>query len=241
MPRTRRFLPVPDPPRLSADAGLDAITWRPETHWRGIDRQLWRWPVALYAAGQSSRARGHDPGQSGSTQGRKNDDLDAQNAAHAAFAGQRTVTSRSRDGMIESLRVLVACRKTAVAARRVALQMVQSSQSALTLSAPSASDAPSIRSGRHHAGVAAVSADAPTERPRRVGGDQVGLPSAENSRFRKLECRPRPCFLDATYRYRQLPRLLGCSVLMFPVSADIPCHGAHCPARIGVAAPGRNK
>jgi transposase len=31
----------------------------------------------------------------------KNDDLDAQNAAHAAFAGQRTVTPRSRDCMIE--------------------------------------------------------------------------------------------------------------------------------------------
>src|SRR6478672_5644315 len=55
----------------------------------------------------------------------KNDDLDAQNAAHAAFAGQRTVTPRSRDGMIESLRVLMACRKTAVSARRVALQMIQ--------------------------------------------------------------------------------------------------------------------
>ena len=40
-----------------------------------------------------------------------------QNAAHAAFAGQRTVTPRSRDGMIESLRVLMACRKkTAVKA-----------------------------------------------------------------------------------------------------------------------------
>ena len=50
----------------------------------------------------------------------KNDDLDAQNAAHAAFAGRRTVTPKSRDGMIESLRVLKACRKTAVAARRVA-------------------------------------------------------------------------------------------------------------------------
>jgi transposase len=55
----------------------------------------------------------------------KNDDLDAQNAAHAAFGGQRTVTPRSRDGMIESLRVLMACRKTAVSARRVALQMIQ--------------------------------------------------------------------------------------------------------------------
>jgi transposase len=54
----------------------------------------------------------------------KNDDLDAQNAAHAALAGKRTVTPRSRDGMVESLRVLKACRKTAVAARRIALQMI---------------------------------------------------------------------------------------------------------------------
>ena len=54
----------------------------------------------------------------------KNDDLDAQNAAHAAFAGQRTVTPRSRDGMIKSLRVLMTCRKTAVTARRVALQLI---------------------------------------------------------------------------------------------------------------------
>jgi transposase len=54
----------------------------------------------------------------------KNDDLDAQNAAHAAFAGRRTVTPKSRDGMVESLRVLKACRKTAVTARRVALQMI---------------------------------------------------------------------------------------------------------------------
>ena len=55
----------------------------------------------------------------------KNDNLDAESAAHAAFAGTRTVTPRTRDGMIEALRVLSACRKTAVAARRVALQMIQ--------------------------------------------------------------------------------------------------------------------
>jgi transposase len=54
----------------------------------------------------------------------KNDDLDAEAAAHAAFAGKRIVTPKSRDGMIEALRVLKACRKTAVAARRVALQMI---------------------------------------------------------------------------------------------------------------------
>ncbi|SES22935.1 Transposase [Agrobacterium fabrum] len=55
----------------------------------------------------------------------KNDDLDAQAAAHAAFAERRTVTPRGRDGMVESLRVLKACRKTAVNARRIALQLIQ--------------------------------------------------------------------------------------------------------------------
>lgn len=54
----------------------------------------------------------------------KNDTFDAENAAHAAFAGIRTVTPKTRDGMIESLRVLQVCRKTAVSARRVALQMI---------------------------------------------------------------------------------------------------------------------
>jgi transposase len=42
----------------------------------------------------------------------------------AAFAGVRIVTPKSRDGMIESLRVLKICRKTAIAARRVALQLI---------------------------------------------------------------------------------------------------------------------
>ncbi|MEM8760794.1 MAG: IS110 family transposase [Pseudomonadota bacterium] len=54
----------------------------------------------------------------------KNDELDAEAAAHAAFAGKRTVTPKRRDGMVESLRVLKACRKTAISARRVALQMI---------------------------------------------------------------------------------------------------------------------
>jgi transposase len=48
----------------------------------------------------------------------KNDDFDAESAAHAAFAKRRTVTPRSRDGMVESLRVLKVCRKTAVHVER---------------------------------------------------------------------------------------------------------------------------
>jgi len=55
----------------------------------------------------------------------KDDTIDAENAAHAAFAGIRTVTPKTRDGMVESLRVLKVCRKTAIAARRVALQIIQ--------------------------------------------------------------------------------------------------------------------
>ncbi len=54
----------------------------------------------------------------------KNDHLDAEAAAQAALAGQRTVTPKTRDGMIEALRVLRACRKTAIQARRIALQMI---------------------------------------------------------------------------------------------------------------------
>lgn len=55
----------------------------------------------------------------------KDDTIDAENAAHAAYAGIRTVTPKTRDGMVESLRVLKTCRKTAIGARRIALQMIQ--------------------------------------------------------------------------------------------------------------------
>lgn len=55
----------------------------------------------------------------------KDDTFDAINAAHAAFSGLRTVTPKSRDGMIEALRVFKSCRKTAVSSRRVALQLIQ--------------------------------------------------------------------------------------------------------------------
>ncbi|BDW25428.1 ISEc21 transposase [Escherichia coli] len=46
----------------------------------------------------------------------KSDSIDAEYAAHAAFSGIRTVTPKTHDGMIESLRVLKTCRKTAISA-----------------------------------------------------------------------------------------------------------------------------
>lgn len=55
----------------------------------------------------------------------KDDFIDAEMAAEAAFTGARTVTPKSRDGMVEALRVLQKTRSTAVAARRVALQMIR--------------------------------------------------------------------------------------------------------------------
>jgi hypothetical protein len=54
----------------------------------------------------------------------KSDHPNAGAAAHAAFARRRTVTPKTRDGMIEALGVLKACRKTAVQARRMVLQMI---------------------------------------------------------------------------------------------------------------------
>jgi transposase len=54
----------------------------------------------------------------------KNDAIDAQNAAHAARAGQRVVTAKTRDGMVEALRMLRVTRTAAVAAHREALQVL---------------------------------------------------------------------------------------------------------------------
>jgi transposase len=54
----------------------------------------------------------------------KNDVIDAQNAAHAARAGQRVVTAKARDGMVEALRILRTTRTAAVAAHREALQVL---------------------------------------------------------------------------------------------------------------------
>lgn len=58
--------------------------------------------------------------------------IDAEMAAEAAFTGARTVTPKSRDGMVEALRLLQKTRSTAVAARRSALQLIR----AIIVSAP---------------------------------------------------------------------------------------------------------
>jgi transposase len=112
----------------------------------------------------------------------KSDDFDAQSAAHAAFAGTRTVTPRSRDGMVESLRVLCACRKTAVAARRIALQMIHNT----IVCAPDG-----LREALHPnpGGVAAR----PDGLPRRRGRlpDQPEIPGAALSGTARRDCRSR--------------------------------------------------
>ena len=55
----------------------------------------------------------------------KDDFVDAETAAEAAFTGARTVTPKSRDGMVEALGMLQKARSTAVAARRSALQTIR--------------------------------------------------------------------------------------------------------------------
>src|SRR4051812_48382275 len=57
----------------------------------------------------------------------KNDDLDVQNAAHAAFAGRRTVTPKSRDGLIERKAANAGRAATGCAAVRAVLVRSRSS------------------------------------------------------------------------------------------------------------------
>lgn len=54
----------------------------------------------------------------------KDDDLDAINAARAALHNRRTSTPKSKDGAVESLRVLRVTRATAIRARRNAVQLL---------------------------------------------------------------------------------------------------------------------
>jgi len=55
----------------------------------------------------------------------KDDDLDAISAARAALHGRRVSIPKSKDGAVESLRVLRVTRQTAVRARRNALQLLR--------------------------------------------------------------------------------------------------------------------
>lgn len=54
----------------------------------------------------------------------KNDALDAEMAAHAAHAGVRVAGAKTREGMVEALRMLCATRTSAVRAHREALQVL---------------------------------------------------------------------------------------------------------------------
>ena len=55
----------------------------------------------------------------------KSDDLDAINAARAALHERRTTTPKTRNGLVEALRVLRLTRSTAVKSRRAALQLLR--------------------------------------------------------------------------------------------------------------------
>ncbi len=88
------------------------------TYGSGLLRYLLKAGVEVLEVTTPDRMERHKRG--------KSDTIDAECAAHAAFARIRTVTPKTRDGMIESLRVLKTCRKTAISARRVALQIIHS-------------------------------------------------------------------------------------------------------------------
>jgi transposase len=56
----------------------------------------------------------------------KSDMLDAENAARAVLTGRRTTTPKTKDGLVEALRVLRLTRSTAVKSRTVAIQLLRS-------------------------------------------------------------------------------------------------------------------
>lgn len=91
-----------------------------------LQRVGWSQPAAMAPAfcascsKQTSRSGGNDSRQARPTQTREERRSRCAECGALAFPGKRTVTPRSRDGMIEALLVLVVCRKTAVRARRIA-------------------------------------------------------------------------------------------------------------------------
>ena len=91
---TSKCLPGCNPSELSSASA----SRRPGTSGAGLLRYMQQAGIEVLEVTTPDK---HDRRKRG-----KNDDLDAQNAAHAAFAGRRTVTPKSRDGMMKSLRVL---------------------------------------------------------------------------------------------------------------------------------------
>lgn len=114
--------------RLSADVGMNAFVRRSSACGYRSYRDIRCWGAGVLRSFQGAGVQllevtgpdKHDRRARG-----KSDTLDAEAAAHAAYARKRTVTPKTRDGMIEALRVLRAVRKTAVQARRIALQMIR--------------------------------------------------------------------------------------------------------------------
>ena len=80
----------------------------------GLAGHLAKSGLAVLEAASPDRAVRRERGKGGF--------VDAEMAAEAALSGVRTVAPKSRDGMVEALRMLQKARSTAVAARRAALQ-----------------------------------------------------------------------------------------------------------------------
>ena len=80
----------------------------------------------------------------------KDDDLDAIGAARAALHNRRTSTPKSKDGPVESLRVLRVTRATAIRARRNALQLLRMTIVAASPFAPHPKQCHHSRPGSTH-------------------------------------------------------------------------------------------
>ena len=115
--------PSPRPGRAIArcSPGCSSVS---SAHRNQVDRQLRRRAPALYAAGKGRGPRGHDPRQAGSTAARKErrSRRPERGPCRPCRPADRDAEKPGRHDRIP--RILMACRKTAVSARRIALQMI---------------------------------------------------------------------------------------------------------------------
>ena len=109
---------------LSPNAGLDALLRVLQRIGIEVDRQLWCRAPALHATSKGHGPRGHDSGQAGIGVGVARTTISMLRTRpmpplQASGPGRREAGRHDRTS-----RVLKACRKTAVSARRIALQMI---------------------------------------------------------------------------------------------------------------------
>ena len=190
------------PRRLPGPGAVDA---RPSGRWPGSG---WRAPAATapgsagtwpMPASRCWRSTGRT-GRTAAARG-KDDDLDAISAARAALHGRRVSIPKSKDGAVESLRVLRVTRQTAIRARRNALQLLR-----MTIVAAPEELRDQVRNLTRMQLIRTCAAWRPEttncRRPGRGHPDRVEEPGPPDPRARRRDRRPRRTHQAVGHRAR---------------------------------------